>query len=95
MTSTMWTTAPTGVTGAGTVVVRPGALLAGRPFATRLRALGTPVCGAERLADLVPTRRGTDLVRTPDAFGAVFGPMNDQQDTSTTLGIHSPGRPRS
>jgi hypothetical protein len=106
MTSTMWIAAPTGVSGAGGAAVRPDAVIE-RPLAARLRAvpltavvagpragvrvLGAPVCGTAPFAGLVPTHRSTGYVRTPDAFG----PMNDQQDNGTTLGIHSSGRPRS
>jgi hypothetical protein len=106
MTSTTWTTAPTGVSGAGSSAARPDAVIE-RPAAARLRALpltavvagpraavrvfGAPACGTAPFAGLVPTHRSTGYVRTPDAFG----PMNDQQDNGTTLGIHSSGRPRS
>ncbi|MGK5113149.1 MULTISPECIES: hypothetical protein [unclassified Geodermatophilus] len=103
MISTTWIAAPAGVSGSGSLVVRPVAVPAERPMTARLRTLpmtavprvlGTSGCGIVPAFDLVPTGRGDDA-RTPDALGATFGPKHIQQNTGTTLGIHPSRRPLS
>jgi len=112
MIATMWSSAPAGVSGPGSLVARP-ATCGNLPGAARLRALplsaavriavagapfqGTAVPGAPQV-DLVPTGRGGDATRGTDDFRAPAGVyLQDKRndDNTTTLGIHSPGRPLS
>ncbi|MBB3086046.1 hypothetical protein [Geodermatophilus sabuli] len=111
MISTMWFSAPAGVSGSGGLVARPATWVC-LPAASRLRALplsaavriaapgapfqGTAVPGASQV-DLVPTGRGGDAARGADDFPAPTGVylQDERTDDDTTLGIHSPGRPLS
>ena len=95
MTSSMWIDAPTGVSGMGSLVARPGACSAEPAVAHRLRGLpvsavvggprfGGPVV-ATAVSPIVPTERLTAPQHTTDLA----------QNDGTTLGIHSSGRPSS
>jgi hypothetical protein len=111
MISTMWFSAPAGVSGPGSLVARPATC--GNPSgAVRLRAL--PLSAAVRIAvagapfqgtavpaapqvDLVPAGRDGDAGRGADEFRASTGVylQDTCNDDTTTLGLHSPGRPLS
>jgi hypothetical protein len=83
--NTTWISAPAGVFGTGLLAARPAVCAA-----ARLRALPTV-----EVFGIAPTagRLGATTVPAVDQFGTVHE-SNPQNDV-TTLGIHSPGRPRS
>ena len=104
MTKTMWTFAPAGVLGSGSVDVRPYPGVVVCPTPDAVRGTGLPVVGLAADAR-VP---GADAARLRSLNGSVavqartHEPATQQyidqkfaQNDGTTLGIHSPGRPQS
>ena len=91
MISTMWTTAPAGVSGSGSLAARAADCVAVRPVA-RLRALPA----AAPVFAIAPTGGRLDGTAVPAAqqqHGVVQKHVTPND--GTTLGIHSPGRPLS
>jgi hypothetical protein len=88
MISTMWTTAPAGVSGTGSLATPAADRVAVRPVA-RLRAL--PAVAS--VSPMAPT--GGRLGGTAVPAGRQHGVQRITPNFGTTLGIHSPGRPLS
>jgi hypothetical protein len=103
MTTTTWTFAPAGVLGQGSFDVRPYPGVVVCPTPEAVRGTGLPAVGLfadERAAaDVVRLRSLTApvavLARTDAPAAQKFIAQQSTQNDGTTLGIHTPGRPRS
>ena len=110
MTTTMWTFAPAGVLGTGSVDVRPYPGVVVCPTASAVPGTGLPIGG---FAADVRGMTGVEIARLRPQTGPVAvlarasAPaaqhvtaqnvitQQSTQNDDTTLGIHSPGRPQS
>lgn len=105
MTKTMWTFAPAGVLGQGSVDVRPYPGVVVCPTAPAARGTGLPIGG---FATEVRGATGDEIARLRPLTGSVAVLARAQapiaqnviaqqstQNDDTTLGIHFPGRPQS
>ncbi len=108
MTTTTWTFAPAGVLGQGSLDVRPYPGVVVCPTPGAVRGSGLPAGGfaaevrgttGDDTARLRPlSGSAAALTREPVAARSTAQKFIDRQSTQhddTTLGIHSPGRPRS
>ena len=102
MTKTTWTFVPAGVLGQGIADARPypGVVVCPTPEAVRgtgLRAVGSvvdvPAAHSARLRSL--NESVAVLARTDAPAAQKFIAQQSTQNDGTTLGIHTPGRPRS
>jgi hypothetical protein len=100
--STMWTDAPAGFSGPGSLgmsphtcpsVVAGGAVVRMAPLAAPIQGTGLPMAARLRPID----ERGVAQESFFEKAIAVTGlvPQSTTTDNSTTLGIHPPGRPQS
>jgi hypothetical protein len=92
MTKNTWTVVPAGVLGQGSADVRPypGVVVCPTPDAVRGTGLPTVGFGAD-----VRTGGGVARLRTHEPATAQLIDQKLAQNVGTTLGIHTPGRPRS
>ena len=105
MTKTMWTFAPAGVLGQGSVDVRPYPGVVVCPTGSAVLGTGLPIGGfaaevrgatGDRIARLRPLTGSAAVlarIHAPAAQNAIV--QQSTQNDDTTLGIHSPGRPQS
>jgi hypothetical protein len=90
--------APAWVPGTGSVVARPYACATARPIVAgvvaEVQGTGVPMAGKRRGADLADFGFQAALPTTQHDPISTTG-IRTQNDGTTPLGIHSPGRPKS
>jgi hypothetical protein len=103
MTKNTWTFVPAGVLGQGSADVRPYPGVVVCPTPDAMRGTGLPTVGFAadvRTGGVVDRLRSLNgavavLARTHEPATAQFIDQKFAQNDGTTLGIHTPGRPRS